>query len=202
MDVYLTVFDKCAFKISEELYNEVKEYINDNYAARFKETRRILAQDLNGTSFPKASEARLMQMPAHRAWAPNEKAIEFTKLSLEDKLKKLDESFQEMLLRKIDESGMKDSTVYKKANVDRKHFSKIRNNKNYHPTKETALSFAIALQLLLSETESMLRKAGYALSESSMFDVIVKYFIENGIYDIFEINNTLFTFDQNLLIGK
>ncbi|MBE6730287.1 MAG: RNase III inhibitor [Ruminococcaceae bacterium] len=193
MLVYLAVFDKSSFKISEELYKEVKEYISDNYADRYRETRRIYAQRLSEVSYREMASLP-MQAPAEKASSK--------KQSLEDKLKKLDESFQEMLFRKIDESGMKDSLVYKKANVDRKHFSKIKKDKYYHPKKETVLCFAIALELSLKETENMLKKAGYALSESSMFDVIVRYFIENSKYDIIEINNTLFSFDQNLLTGN
>ena len=189
MDVYLTVFDKSAFKISEDLFYEVKEYINDNYAEKFKETRRIQREQIS--SLPFAREMVLMPSMSPKP--------ALNKLSLEEKLKMLDESFQEMLFRKIDESGMKDSEVYKKANVDRKHFSKIKKDKYYHPKKETVLSFAIALELSLSETESMLKKAGYAFSDSNLFDVIVKYFIENCKYDIFEVNDTLFTYDQNLL---
>lgn len=187
MEVYMVVFDKASFLISEKLFSDIRQYIDDNYADEHQDRRRMFA----------SVKASLFKAPANEDMCMDT----CDSISLDDRIKELDESFSQMLLRKIDEKGIKDSECYKKANVDRKLFSKIRNDVHYKPSKPTAIAFAISLGLSLEETNELLKKAGFALSHSNKFDVIIEYFIEKGNYDIFEINEALFAFDQSLLGG-
>lgn len=119
--------------------------------------------------------------------------------SLDDLVNEVGQSFHDMLFLKIDMSGMTDVEVYKRANIDRKLFSKIRSNPAYHPSKQTVLALAIALNLSLDETVDLLARAEYALSPSSKGDLIVRYFIERGVYDIMEINFALEEYGQTIL---
>lgn len=192
MTVYIVIFDKAAYQISEKLFTDIAEYIDDNYVQAHTDKANERSRRL---FLPQSYEAAMAPPP------PSLAATQAAKkpFTLAEALGQIDESFSEMLLRKIDERGMKDSECYKKANIDRKLFSKIRNDKFYKPSKSTVLAFAIALELPLRETEEMLMKAGFALSHSNKFDIIVEYFIRNGNYNIFEINEALFAFDQCLL---
>lgn len=122
-----------------------------------------------------------------------------TPQEMDDIIRISDESFTEMLLRKIDESGMTDAQCYRKANIDRRLFSKIRSDRTYSPSKQTAVAFAVALELNLKDTKELLKKAGFALSKSITFDIIIEYCISHRIYDIYTINETLFMYDQKLL---
>jgi len=200
MDVSIVVFDKKSYKIGEKLFNDIAQFIDDNYVDEHKrlypETRRRAA--LNRMFNP---EEECMAAPQTSQAAPDDDYMMtmFSAGSLEDAVSQLDESFAEMLLRKIDESGMTDAECYKKANIDRKLFNKIKNKKEYKPSKPTVIAFAIALELSLDETKNMLMKAGFALSRSNLFDVIIEFFITKGIYNVFEINEALFAYDQSLL---
>lgn len=120
---------------------------------------------------------------------------------LDDRINHLEETFSQMLLRLIDERGLKDSVVYKRANIDRRHFSKIRGDMDYAPSRKTVFAFIIALELGQEEARELMNKAGYSFSRSSRFDVIVSYFLENGIYDIFQINEVLFSYGQPVIGG-
>lgn len=119
--------------------------------------------------------------------------------SLGEWLQKADVGFSETLLKLIDQSGRKDSEIYTRANLSRQHFSKIRKNPFYRPTKPTALALAIALELDLEQTKDLISRAGYALTNSSKFDLIVMYFIEQGCYELSMINEALYEYDQSLL---
>ncbi len=226
MQIYLVVWDKESFLLSRSLLFNVQSYIDEHYIdeevhrqkALFSATLLRRQQRDKDISYGHSS-ASLDCSPCAGAFlantAPVEKeqtpisapkaAIMCSKAeiaplqSLDDLLANTDAGFTETLLKLIDQTGKKDSEIYKKANVSKQHFSKIRNNPDYKPTKATALAFAIALELDLAQTEDLIGRAGYALTRSSKFDVIIMYFISRKNYDMFEINMTLFDFDQMTL---
>ena len=197
IDITLVVFDKSAFTVSRELLGEVESYIDEHYVDTHQIKRRKLL-DVERQAISEADE---------RANIFNEPLLEEmlapigAPAPLDDLVGNLDEPFSQMLLRLIDAKGMTDVEVYKRANLDRKLFSKIRSNKGYMPSKRTAIALAVALELSLDETDDLLERAGYALSHAVKFDVIVEYFITNSKYDVFEINEVLFEYDQPLLGG-
>ncbi len=199
MQIYLVVFDRTSFKLSEKLFQSVASYIDEHYVEDCAiaaygvtpENRRIRRRrDFDAEERMVLAEcAPCYPMPA----APSKAR------SLEDMLKQADAGFTETLLKLIDDSGKKDSEVYKKALLSKQHFSKIRNNPNYKPTKPTAIALALALELNLDQTRDLIGRAGYALTNSSKFDLIIQYHIENKKYNVVEINTVLYEFDQSLL---
>ena len=194
MDIIMVVFDKNAVSVSEKLISDVKKYIDDNYA---EEHSPYFSRRNKEIRFWGECDEPDSKMLADREYRTPESYDDLS-ACFED-FDKLDETFSQALLRMIDEKGLTDVQVYKKANIDRRLFSKIRSDMNYKPKKQTAIALAVALELDIQETQKLLEKAGYTLSNSIKFDVIIKYFIENKKYNIYEINETLFAFDQSLI---
>lgn len=188
MTVYLVIFDKAAYTIGGKLFSDIAAYIDDRYAEEHTDSD----EEQLRRRFRVLASAPVPEAEAAPAAAPS---------SLNEALEMLDESFSQMLLRKIDEAGLTDAECYKRANVDRRLFSKIRSDIHYKPSKPTAMAFAVALELPLEDAREMLQKAGFAFSHASKFDIIVEYFIAHRNYNIFEINEALFAFDQSLLGG-
>jgi len=198
LDVTLVVFDKSAFTISRELLGAVESYIDEHYVDTHQRKRRhLLDVERGALSVADESVSKYYKPLFEEMLAPSVGAP----APLDNLVGNLDEPFSQMLLRLIDAKEMTDVAVYKLANLDRKLFSKIRSNKGYMPSKRTAIALAVALELSLDETDDLLERAGYALSHAVKFDVIVEYFITNGKYDIFKINEVLFEYDQPLLGG-
>lgn len=211
MQVYLVVFGKEAFSLSEKLFKSVSSYIDENYI-RSKTLDEYGTESVYGSRLEtrRIRERLKRSNRIHEDICPSQAIEECFDMSVGAAvpmdsddwghlLKDLDAGFSETLLQLIDRTGKKDSEIYKKANVDRKLFSKIRNNMDYKPSKTTALAFAFALELDINETKDFIGRAGFALSHSSKFDVIVEYFLVNRNYDVFELNEVLFAFDQPLI---
>ena len=215
MTVYLVLFGPMEFMTGKKLFRDVREYIDDVYAATHvrpnventrerlwhRDEEAALDFDLNlsaPTAKPcleaRAPKAAPRPKAAFSAAVPDSAAPDWDQI-----LRQTDEGFSQALLRLIDEKGISDVLCYRRANVDRKLFSKIRSNPAYRPSKPTVFAFAVALELTLPETKALLRKAGFALTRSSRFDLILEYCITHRFYNVFEINEVLFRFDMPLL---
>lgn len=195
MLIYLVVFDRRAYRLSEKLFHHIASYIDDHYVQDWEKAVYGGHQEYRQQLRSRQADLELCESPSiYTQMLPGA-------ASLPDYLKQADAGFTETLLKLIDKSGKKDAQIYKKANISKQLFSKIRNNPNYKPTKQTALSLALALELDLESTRDLIGRAGYALSNSSKFDLIVRFFIEQGNYNVVEINIALYEFDQSLLGG-
>ena len=210
IQIYLVVFDKDSYELSEKLFESVSSYIDENYikSTILDEYVSCSLQDLSSETrcardgirhIGENAEDNKLLMMEECLGANIYAATTMTEEDLGHLLGNLDAGFSETLMKLIDRTGKKDSEIYKRANIDRKLFSKIRNNLDYKPSKSTALAFAFALELDIEETEDFIGRAGFALSHSSKFDVIVEFFLANRNYNIYELNEVLFAFDQPLI---
>ena len=220
--VYLVVFRKESFLHGKKLFREIDELIDDVYAESHIDRRRERARgqlwqtdekaaldldmEISQLNCMGALEDACMSVPSELRdeaclpkASPKKPYAAEALPSLDELLKQADAGFSETLMRLIDEKDMTDVECYKNANVDRKLFSKIRSNPDYRPSKQTACAFAVALKLTLPEAESLLKKAGYALTNSSGFDIVLSYCFRNRIYNIHDINIALFEHDLPLL---
>ena len=194
MTVYLVVFDKTAYEFSEKLFTGITSYIDDLYVELCECEESLLVEECSRAPEPRKQRRRMM---------PSEAVVEraMAKKSIDDFIH-LDEGFAVKLLKLIDAKGMTDVACYKKANVSKQTWYKIMNEKGYKPNKKTVISFAVALELTVGETQELLESVGFILSNSSLFDVIIRYCIENAIYDVLEIDSVLFRYDQETLYSK
>ena len=195
MLIYLVVFDRGAYKLSEKLFHSIASYIDDHYVEGWEEATYGGEKEYRQQSIRRRRDRELFRKSVVCEDAAPMAA------SLPDFLKQADAGFTETLLKLIDKTGKKDSEIYKKANLSKQHFSKIRNNPDYKPTKQTAVALALALELDLEGTRDLIGRAGYALNNSSKFDLIIRYFIEQKNYNVVQINMALYEFDQSLLGG-
>ena len=203
MQIYLVVFSRDSVKLSEKLVHNVRCYIDQNYVDAYElETYGGVNEDRRRNLY---QMQRIMEMQEECLSAPCEAMAAApmpcakASLSLDEFIKEKDAGFTETLLMLIKKKGLKNSAVYKKANISKQHFSKLINDPDAKPSKPTAIALALALELDLEATKDLISRAGYALTNSSTFDLIIRYFIEHKQFNVIEINIALYEFDQSLL---
>lgn len=197
MRVVLAIYNRRAFAASLDCYDEVALRIQDAQGEEsfFACDSAVCAETAEKSCDLGFGPGFDLDLDLQALAAP--RAIDEAEIA--ELLNKLDASFSQAVLSLIDARGLTDVEVYKRANLSRQLFSKIRRDQGYKPTKATAVALAIALELSLDECDDLLERAGFSLSTSSKFDVIVHYFIERECYDIYKLNAMLFAFDQPLL---
>ena len=196
MQIYLVVFDQKSYKLSEKLFQGVASYIDQHYVDAWESTtygleeirrsRRLRGRDLSAKSIAMPCASEICEQDGFTG-------------DLDSFLKQKDAGFVETLLDFIQKSGQKNSTIYKKANISKQHFSKLINNPNATITKPVAVAFALALELDMAETRKLIGRAGYTLTNSSYFDLVIQYHIETKKYNVVEVNIILYEYDQPLL---
>ena len=199
LTVYLVLYDRDSLAVSRKLFASVEEYIDDHYVAQNDESYGSGRRRREWAERRWRLEEEAAPMSDAVAAPPPPAAAPMAARSLESLMDNLGESFSTRLLRLIDERGLKDSTVYKQSNISRQHFSKIQCNRDYNPKKKTVLAFAVGLHLSEDETIDLLKSAGYAFSDGSKRDWIVRYCLEHKIYNINQVNTLLFEHDQEQL---
>lgn len=198
MLIYLVVFGNSTYRLTGKLFQNVRSYIDENYVDEYEQemyggvSERSRRERYRNRSIMEAQSDCMMAPCAPTSCAKSS-------LSLDDFIKEKDAGFTETLLSLIKKKGMKNSSVYKRANISKQHFSKIINDPNAKPSKQTAIALALALELDLDGTRDLIGRAGYALTNSSTFDLIIRYFIEHKQFNVIEINIALYEFDQSLL---
>ncbi len=210
MQIYLTVFGEEAFKLSNTLFRSVQAYIDENYvASKLEEEYGVdeAAYHVGSANLSPRMKARRKEQQQYAAEYLAEADLAAPaplagKESLADMMDKMDASFSDTLMALIDASGEKPSKIYNSAGVSKQVFSKINSNSNYQPSKATAIAFCLALNLDLEETQDLLARAGFTLSKSSLFDVIIMYCIENKIYNVVFVNDILYEYDLTQIGSK
>ena len=191
MQIYLVVFDRKSYKLSEKLFQDVATYIDQNYVDAWEMDTYGAAEPIRNRRRRERIESKtMMPMACEAMVAP---------MDLDSFLKKKDAGFVETLLELIQKSGHKNSTIYKRANISKQHFSKLINDPKATITKPVAVALALALELDLTQTRDLIGRAGYTLTNSSYFDLVIQFHIENKKYNVVEINCILYEYDQPLL---